>query len=95
MHPSESTLSQQPLSELPKGSVALVQSVASLQTPDLIARRLENLGFVAGESIRVVALGPFGGEPMLVKIGNTRFALRMSEAARVKVTRVSAEAFAS
>jgi ferrous iron transport protein A len=65
--------------------VAIVQSVEFLRSGDRIAQRLENLGFVAGEDVRVLALGPWGGEPMLVRIGNTRFALRMAEAARVRI----------
>jgi ferrous iron transport protein A len=74
------------LSELTKGAVAVVQTVEFLGSGDRIAQRLENLGFVAGESLRVLALGPWGSEPMLVRIGNTRFALRMAEAARVMIS---------
>jgi len=50
---------------------------------DAIARRLRELGFVAGESVQLMAHGPIGAEPLLVQIGFTRFALRRSEAARV------------
>jgi ferrous iron transport protein A len=35
--------------------------------------------------VRIVARGPIGGDPLLVQIGFTRFALRTSEAARVNV----------
>jgi ferrous iron transport protein A len=73
------------LSELATGAAAVVQAVEFLRSGDRIAQRLENLGFVAGEDVRVLALGPWGGEPMLVRIGNTRFALRMAEAARVTI----------
>ncbi len=71
------------LTEL-KGRVeARVESVRELTPNDVIARRLRELGFVAGERVEVVATGPFGAEPLLVQIGYTRFALRRSEAARV------------
>ena len=71
------------LTEL-KGRVeARVESVRELTPNDAIARRLRELGFVAGERVEVVASGPFGAEPLLVQIGYTRFALRRSEAARV------------
>jgi len=40
---------------------------------------------VQGEPVRVVAQGPIGGDPLLVQIGFTRFALRRAEAARVQV----------
>ena len=52
---------------------------------DGIARRLRELGFVAGEAVEVMATGPVGAEPLLVQIGFTRFALRRSEADRIRV----------
>jgi ferrous iron transport protein A len=38
-----------------------------------------------------VAKGPVGGEPLLVQVGFTRFALRISEAKRVVVDAASQE----
>lgn len=73
------------LLELPRGLPATVVAVEDLQAGDAIAERLRELGFVAGEPVRVVATGPMGGEPLLVQIGFTRFALRKAEAARVQV----------
>jgi len=35
--------------------------------------------------VEVVARGPIGADPILVQIGFTRFALRRSEAARVRL----------
>ncbi|NOT88827.1 MAG: ferrous iron transport protein A [Lysobacter sp.] len=71
------------LTELTGRVEARVESVRELTPNDAIARRLRELGFVAGERVEVVAAGPFGAEPLLVQIGFTRFALRRSEAARV------------
>jgi len=73
------------LTELPHRAMAVVEQVDDLQPDDAIARRLRELGFVAGEAVRVTAAGPVGAEPLLVQIGFTRFALRRSEAARVRV----------
>jgi ferrous iron transport protein A len=70
------------LSDLKKGSSAVVSEVEEAHSADPIARRLRELGFVNGEPVRVVA-SPLGGDPLLVQIGFTRFALRRSEAARV------------
>jgi ferrous iron transport protein A len=78
------------LSDLPKGVVALVHEVEDVGPRDVIARRLRDLGFVRGESVRVVALGPVGAEPLLVQIGFTRFALRRAEAARVQLQAAAA-----
>ncbi|MDE2155982.1 MAG: ferrous iron transport protein A [Xanthomonadaceae bacterium] len=73
------------LSNLPKGAPAVVDRVDDAHPSDAIAQRLRDLGFVDGEPVRVMATGPMGGDPLLIQIGSTRFALRRSEAARVAV----------
>lgn len=79
------------LSELPLHTSAVVESVQDLHANDAIALRLRELGFVKGEEVRLVAKGPVGGEPLLVQVGFTRFALRISEAKRVVVDAASQE----
>jgi ferrous iron transport protein A len=61
----------------------VVERVEARSGNDSIARRLRDLGFVAGEEVRITATGPVGAEPLLVQVGYTRFALRRAEAARV------------
>jgi ferrous iron transport protein A len=73
------------LSELKKGASGVVREVEDAQAGDPISRRLRELGFVGGEPVRVVALAPLGGDPLLVQVGYTRFALRRSEAARIRL----------
>ena len=73
------------LTELTRRTPAIVDGVEERTPNDPIARRLRELGFVAGEEVVVVASGPFGGEPLLVQVGFTRFALRRAEAARVRL----------
>nr|WP_279237427.1 FeoA family protein [Dyella sedimenti] len=73
------------MSDLPKGVTAVVDRVDDAHASDPIAQRLRDLGFVAGEPVRVVAIGPVGADPLLIQIGSTRFALRRNEAARVLV----------
>jgi ferrous iron transport protein A len=73
------------LSELAKGATAVIHEVDDVNLNDPISRRLRELGFVRGEAVRIVAQGPIGGDPLLVEIGFTRFALRRAEAARVHV----------
>jgi ferrous iron transport protein A len=73
------------LSELAKGATAVIRDVIDANLNDPISRRLRELGFVPGEAVRIVAQGPIGGDPLLVEIGFTRFALRRAEAARVQV----------
>ena len=79
------SMSERLLHELRVGQSARVAGVADAQAGDAIARRLRELGFVPGEEVRVLALGPLGAEPILVQVGFTRFALRRAEAGRVRV----------
>ena len=73
------------LNQLARRTLAIVEGVEETAPNDAIARRLRELGFVAGEQVEIVAAGPFGAEPLLVQVGFTRFALRRVEAARVRL----------
>lgn len=78
------------LSELPRRTAAIVQSVDDATPGDPVARRLRDLGFVPGEAVQIIAFGPFGKDPIVAQVGFTRFALRRSEAARITVEVASA-----
>jgi ferrous iron transport protein A len=54
-------------------------------TGSTIGRRLVELGFVAGERVRVIEAVWPGGDPMAVRVGSTVFALRRREARAVLV----------
>jgi ferrous iron transport protein A len=58
--------------------------VVSIGAEGGIGGRLRDLGFIAGEAVRVTATG-FGGDPIAVRIGDSTFALRRAEAACVLV----------
>jgi ferrous iron transport protein A len=73
------------LSELIPFTPAIIDEVESTAANDPIATRLRELGFVSGEPVRIVARGPIGADPLLIQIGFTRFALRRSEAQRVRI----------
>lgn len=47
--------------------------------------RLMEIGFLPGESVRIVATGFPGPDPLAVRIGQATFALRRHEAAKVLV----------
>jgi ferrous iron transport protein A len=51
-----------------------------------VALRLLEIGFLPGESVRVIAHGFPGQDPLAVRVGHTTFALRSHEAALVQVT---------
>ncbi|HOE40669.1 MAG TPA: FeoA family protein [Rhodoferax sp.] len=50
-----------------------------------VALRLLEIGFLPGESVRVIAHGFPGHDPLAVRVGHTTFALRSHEAALVQV----------
>ena len=56
---------------------------------NLVLRLLE-IGFVPGERVRVMALGPGGREPIAVRVGGTLFALRRHEAEHILVEALGA-----
>ena len=62
------------------------------RSADVVARRLRELGFVSGEPVRVSGFGPFGRDPLLVRVGTSSFALRRSEAARIEVEQIHVDA---
>ena len=78
------------LSDLKVKQTAIIRNVKrhvdgdAVQT-DLIASRLETLGFVPGTSVQVVTKGIFGGDPILIQVGFTRFALRKVEAEKIEI----------
>lgn len=76
------------LADLRNGSRAIVQSIrpAAGSQYEQLTRRLQEIGFVEGEPLRVVAHGFPGGDPIAVRIGGTTFALRRFEAQCVLVT---------
>ncbi|MEB3755036.1 FeoA family protein [Acinetobacter sp. MD2(2019)] len=78
------------LSELKVKQAAVItkvnQKTTEQGTPDTVASRLETLGFIPGALIKVVAKGIFGGDPILIQIGFTRFALRKAEAEKIEIT---------
>jgi ferrous iron transport protein A len=46
---------------------------------------LEDIGFIRGEPVTLMARGAFGGDPLVIRIGMSTFALRKAEAACVLV----------
>lgn len=80
------------LALLKKGESATVTGLAEAIGDEQLAIkiRLLELGFAAGEKIRVVAESFPRRDPMAVRVGNTVFALRRTEAAMIQVTPDSA-----
>jgi len=73
--------------DLPPGTSARVVSVSAVDSraPLEVGRRLAELGFLPGEAVRIVARGLLTRAPIAVRIGTATFALRLFEAACIRV----------
>jgi ferrous iron transport protein A len=78
------------LSDLKVQQTAIISKVnrtldGNISQNDLVASRLETLGFVPGTKVQVITKGIFGGDPILIQVGFTRFALRKVEAEKIEI----------
>jgi ferrous iron transport protein A len=75
------------LADLATGRAARVVSISPGEgsAPIEMGRRLAELGFLPGETVRIVARGLLAREPIAVRVGTGTFALRLFEAACVRV----------
>jgi ferrous iron transport protein A len=68
-------------------------AVETVQAPDTApewARWLEEIGFIVGERVILMARALPGGDPLVVRVGQSTFALRRAEAACVGVVPMAA-----
>jgi ferrous iron transport protein A len=62
-----------------------VKSVSVHRETSSLGRQLEDIGFLPGETVSLLRRGFMGGEPLLVRIGTSTFALRQAEARLVEL----------
>jgi ferrous iron transport protein A len=77
-----------PVATLDQAPLRQVFAVRRVDPDPLVPERatqLEELGFFPGEQVTVMAHGFPGGEPLVVRIGQSTFALRGAEAACVQI----------
>ncbi|MBE0622452.1 MAG: ferrous iron transport protein A [Burkholderiales bacterium] len=67
------------------GHTLTVQQVQAPHAAPEWARWLEEIGFIVGEQVMLMARGLPGGDPMVFRVGQSTFALRRAEAACVRV----------
>ena len=86
------------LAELRRGEAGLVSGLADgagfEDAPErgaILLARLRDLGFVAGARCEIIARMWPAGDPLVVRIGGSTFALRRTEAAAVCVVRLSSQ----
>jgi ferrous iron transport protein A len=76
-----------PLHRGPLHTPGVLQAFAPARDDDSrkTLRRLAEIGFLPGESVRVVSRGWLRGGPIAVRVGQSTFALRAHEAALLQV----------
>lgn len=79
------------LLEAQRGRVCTVRELTRDPAAPERARQLEEIGFCPGEQVTVLARGFPGGDPLVVRIGQSTFALRAAEAACVQLDAGGAE----
>lgn len=79
---SAETFTARPLSALALKATAHVLRVdtGTLGQAGARAQQLADIGFLPGEGVSVVARAWPGGDPLVVRVGQSRFALRKAEA---------------
>lgn len=72
------------LDQCPQAQPYRVAAVRPPQPAPHWAQQLAELGFLPGEPVMLMARAP-GGDPLVVRVGASTYALRRAEAACVKV----------
>jgi ferrous iron transport protein A len=75
-----------PLDQLKLGSRAQIVTIDWASLEESEACRLRQFGFDEGVTVEPLHLGPFGRDPLAIKVGRMTVAIRRSHARAVKVT---------
>jgi ferrous iron transport protein A len=78
-----------PLSELSPGASAEIVGFCAREGLEDFFLRLNEVGFVVGESVEVLQRAPFGGSPMSFRVKDATYALRKEDASLILVSPVS------
>ena len=75
-----------PLDQLKLGTRARIATIDWESLGDSEACRLRHFGFDEGVSIEPLHFGPFGRDPLAVKVGRMTVAIRKAQARAIKVS---------
>jgi ferrous iron transport protein A len=75
-----------PLDQLKLGTRAHIAAIDWSALSEKEASRLRQFGFDEGVSVEPLHLGPFGRDPLAIRVGRMTVAIRKSHARAVKVT---------
>lgn len=73
------------LADLPLNETCIVSAVTVPGHAPEWRQWLEEIGFIPGEQVTVAARGMLGGDPLVVRVGASTFALRRAEASCIQV----------
>lgn len=62
----------------------MIDVAAPAHSPEW-ASRLAEIGFIPGEDVHIMSRAMLGGDPLVVRVGDSTFALRRAEAECVQV----------
>jgi len=79
-----------PLDSLALGKRAHIESIDWSALEEAAARRLRQFGFDEGVTIEALHLGPFGRDPLAVRVGRMTVAIRRAHASAVHVVPITA-----
>jgi ferrous iron transport protein A len=75
-----------PLDQLRLGTRARITAIDWPSLGEKEASRLQQFGFDEGVTVEPLHLGPFGRDPLAIRVGRMTVAIRRSHARAVKVT---------
>ena len=73
------------LNQIPVNVTQRVKKVNPFTLMPEIEHQLAEIGFIPGEKVTVLRKNFFGGDPMMIRIGLSTFALRKQEAELIEV----------
>ena len=73
------------LDQLSNNLTKKVKKVNAFESMPEISNQLADIGFIPGEQVTVLRRNLFGGDPIMVRIGLSTFALRKQEAELIEV----------
>jgi ferrous iron transport protein A len=79
-----------PLDSLELGKRARISSIDWAILEETEASRLKHFGFDEGVAIEALHLGPFGRDPLAVRVGRMTVAIRRAHARAVQVVPIAA-----
>ena len=74
------------LDQLTVGIKARVATIEWTVLDEAEARRLQHFGFDEGVTVEALHLGPFGRDPIAIRVGRMTVALRRKHAGAIRVT---------